>query len=672
MNGPSRTLSGTTLSTILLVALLAAVALVYAPGSTGGYVFDDMPNIVDNTALEMDHLSWSELRAAAFSADSGRLNRPIAMGSFALERYFFGLDPFPMKITNVVIHLINTLLVFALALLVARRLEHRLTERRGHGLSLVVPLPMFALAVAAAWALAPINLTGVLYVVQRMEALATLFMLAGLIAYILGRRRIERGRLRSGWALVLGGLGLGTALAVLSKESGVMLPVFALLAEWLLFGFGAAGTATRRGLYWLFGLVLVLPGVAGLATVLPVNPELPNRPFDLWERLWTQAHAMWFYMRNIVAPAPGALTLYHDAFPLARGWNDPWTSLPAALGLLGLVAGAFALWRRHPLITFGILFFFIPHLLVSTIIGLELVYEHRNHMASAGLIMAVFGVLLSGRPGDSLAFARKAAVIGLIALYGFLTFLRASEWSDPVQLAYFEGTRQEDSPRASYHLGLILIQAGAEPGQPVYGLAIEQMQRAARLPGATLTPYQGLIFEHARHPGLNVDPEWWTAMEEYIRRGPLTTQDVGALMSLARAQSDGTIDLDPQRLQRVLETAYELHPDRSRLRPALADFLINVAGERERGYELLLEETAHRPGNEVAWLRLARFQIVSGMLHQAEQSLMRAAEADRHDRHGSTRRALQAQLDERRQEPGQIEPGGIEPGELRPHGEVMP
>lgn len=633
---------------VLLIAALVATILVYWPGLSGGYVFDDIPNIVDNTALEMDGLSWAELRAAAFSADSGRLNRPIAMGSFALERYFFGLDPFAMKVTNVVIHLINTLLVFALTLLAARRLEQRQTERLGHGLTLVVSLPMFAIAVAVAWALAPINLTGVLYVVQRMEALATLFMLTGLIAYILGRLRIERGRLRSGWMLVLGGLGIGTALAVLSKESGVMLPVFALLAEWLLFGFGAAGTASRRGLYWLFGLVLVLPGVAGLATVLPVNPELPNRPFDLWERLWTQAHAMWFYIRNIVAPTPGALTLYHDAFPVARAWNDPWTSLPAALGLLGLVAGAFALVRRHPLITFGVLFFFIPHLLVSTIIGLELVYEHRNHMASAGLIMAVFGVLLSGRRGDSLVFARKAAVIGLILLYGFLTFLRASEWSDPVQLAYFEGTRQEDSPRASYHLGLMLIHAGAEPGQPIYGLAIAQMERAASLHGATLTPYQGLIFEHARHPELRVDPEWWTAMEDYIGRGPLTTEDVSALGSLARAQRDGTIDLDKKRLQKVLETAYKFHPSRARLRTTFADFLINVAGERERGYALLLEEAAHRPDNELAWLRLARFQIVSGQLHQAEHSLQRAEEADRHDRHRSTRRALLDQLEERR------------------------
>ncbi|WP_018871115.1 lipopolysaccharide assembly protein LapB [Thioalkalivibrio sp. ALgr3] len=636
-----RSFNETRLTTTLLIALLTLVALVYAPGTTGGYVFDDMPNILDNDVLEMEALTIEEFSRAAFSSDSGRLNRPIAMGSFALERHFFGLDPFPMKITNVVIHLINTLLVFALALLVTRRLEQRLTDRRGHGLGLVVPLPLFAVAVAAAWALAPINLTGVLYVVQRMEALATLFMLAGLIAYILGRLHIERGRLRSGWALVLGGVGLGTALAVLSKESGVMLPVFALLAEWLLFGFGPAGTAIRRGLYWLFGLVLVLPGVAGLATVLPINPEFPHRPFDLWERLWTQAHAMWFYMRNIVAPDPGALTLYHDAFPLARGWNEPWTTLPATLGLLGLVAGAFALWRRYPLITFGVLFFFIPHLLVSTVIGLELVYEHRNHMASAGLIMAVFGVLLSGRQGDSLAFARKAAVIGFIVLYSFLTFLRASEWSDPIQLAYFEATRQDQSPRASYELGHMLIVTGGTPGDPRFSLAMQQFERAASLEPRGLLAYQALIFEHNRH-GLHVRPQWWSGMREHIRTSPLTPQDRGALRSLVRGHRDSLIQLDVEELGKTLRLAYKLQP-RGQVAQVYGDFLANIERDLDGALDVYKTMARSRPNDHIAWIQLAQVQLALHRNTHALASLDRAAETDRHARYHPLIQSLRGQ-----------------------------
>lgn len=632
---------------LLLGTLLLGIAFVYMPGIGGGFVLDDVPNIVDNPTLKLDGLSFTEIRAAAFSSDAGPFGRPVAMGSFALEHYFFGLNPVPMKITNVVIHLVNTLLVFALVLLITRRLDERLTARRGHGLGLIVPTPMMALAVAAAWALAPINLTGVLYLVQRMEALATLFMLGGLTLYILGRTRVEGGFVRSGWTLVLTSIGAGTLLATLSKETGIMLPVFALLLEWLLFGFGPAGSTTRRGLVWLFGLVLVVPGIAGLGVVLPLNTDLAHRPFDLWERLWTQAHAMWFYIANIVAPSPGALTLYHDSFPIARGWNDPWTSLPAALGLAGLIAGAFAVWRRHPLITLGVLFFFIPHLLVSTIIGLELVYEHRNYMASAGLFFALFAVLLSVRNSDSLTFARKAAVVGLIVLYGLLTFLRASEWSDPQQLAYFEGTRQDDSPRATYHLGKTLIQTGAQPGEPVYSQAIALMEFAADLPGSGLTPYSGLIFEHARHPELQVRTAWWEAMGEYIRRGPLLTEDINALILLKHAHIRGTIQLDSSRLERLLRLAYEHHPDRPRVRRAFANFLINIAGARERGYRLLQEETLKRPDSEIAWLQLGRFQIVSDRLEQAHYSLERADEADPHGRYARVLRKLGAQLEAR-------------------------
>lgn len=631
-------------SGLLLLAVLFVVAFVYWPGTAGDYVFDDIPNIVENPALEMEELSAGELRRGAFSSDAGRLHRPLAMSTFALGRYFFGLDPYPAKIINLMIHLINTVLVFSLILLLTLRLDVKLKEHGDDGLALIASPQSFALFIAAAWSLAPINLTGVLYLVQRMEAMASLFMLSGLIAYIVGRARIECGRIRSGWVFVLGGLSVGTSLAVLSKESGIMLPLFALLLEWLLFGFGRAGSVTRRALFWLFGLVLLVPGLAGLLTVLPFDPELPNRPFDLWERLWTQVHAMWFYIANIVAPSPAALSLYHDAFPVARGWNNPWSSLPALFGLLVMIVAGFFAYKKFPLFTFGILFFFIPHLLVSTVIPLEMVYEHRNYMASGGLFVAAFSVLLSKRLANSLFVARRAAIIGLVLLYGFLTFLRANEWSDPTRLAYFEATRQYDSPRANFSLALMLLRAGARPGEPTYSHAIEQMKHAANLPHASMIPHSGLIFEHARQPQLEVDPSWWDAIALYIENNSLQSQDVTALVSLNRAHREGRIQLDPMQLGHVLALAYKHHPNRSNVRSAYAGFLIDVAGDQETGYRLLLEDARLNPGNALAWLRLGRFQPAMGLVSEARASLERAKEMDPYGRYRDERLALQEKL----------------------------
>jgi hypothetical protein len=97
-----------------LAAILALIALVYRPGLSGGYLFDDFPNLVANDETDIGQLTPGELLSAAFAGDSGPLSRPVSMLSFTLERYFFGLDPRAMKLTNLAIHLVNTLLVFFL------------------------------------------------------------------------------------------------------------------------------------------------------------------------------------------------------------------------------------------------------------------------------------------------------------------------------------------------------------------------------------------------------------------------------------------------------------------------------------------------------------------------------------------------------------------------------
>jgi hypothetical protein len=92
--------------------------------------------------------------------------------------------------------------------------------------------------------LLPINLTAVLYVVQRMESMANLFVLAGLIGYIAGRRRMlaavpdaarDNHREWSGLLLCVVSIILPTLLGLLAKETAVMLPLYAVLVEWAIF-----------------------------------------------------------------------------------------------------------------------------------------------------------------------------------------------------------------------------------------------------------------------------------------------------------------------------------------------------------------------------------------------------------------------------------------------------
>ena len=101
-------------SLVLALAALLLGLLVYLPGLGGVYAFDDFPNIVDNTALHVTTLDPVAWRQALWSSPSSDLQRPLASLSFALNYYVSGIDPLPMKITNLAIHLLNGWLLFVL------------------------------------------------------------------------------------------------------------------------------------------------------------------------------------------------------------------------------------------------------------------------------------------------------------------------------------------------------------------------------------------------------------------------------------------------------------------------------------------------------------------------------------------------------------------------------
>ena len=106
-----------------LLATLALVVLAYLPGLRGPFVFDDYPNILNNPAVAVTEFTPQALRAAALSNNSGPLGRPLAALSFGIDHYRAGgFYPLAFKLSNLAIHLLNVLLVYALAGRLARRL----------------------------------------------------------------------------------------------------------------------------------------------------------------------------------------------------------------------------------------------------------------------------------------------------------------------------------------------------------------------------------------------------------------------------------------------------------------------------------------------------------------------------------------------------------------------
>lgn len=198
------------LGVILSLTVVSFItAVLYAPGFSGSFLFDDELNITANERVQIESLSFDALKQAAFSTKSGPLARPLSMLSFALNHYFHGLAPFYFKLTNLIIHLVT-----GLALFFALRLLLELFRRR-HGVFTESHRDWIVLAVAATWLLHPLNLTSVLYIVQRMTALAALFSLLSMVLYFYGRLRQFESK--SGWIFIAIAFGVTYPLAVLHR-----------------------------------------------------------------------------------------------------------------------------------------------------------------------------------------------------------------------------------------------------------------------------------------------------------------------------------------------------------------------------------------------------------------------------------------------------------------------
>jgi hypothetical protein len=620
-----------------LAATLLLVALVYWPGLHGGYVFDDFPNIVDNATLHVTmHSTWHEWLAAIFSSPSSDLQRPLAMSSFAVNHALSGLDPFWMKATNLAIHLLNTALVFALCSKLLKLHAARGTERDQR--NQIQWLPLW---IAAAWALNPINLMAVLFVVQRMESLCHTFVFAGLWLYLAGRQRLH-SECRS-WPMLLAGIIGGTTFGALAKESAVLLPVYALAIEWALLNFATRGHARDWRLFALYGVVLVLPAIAGLAWLLPSvlsGRAYAGRDFGVSERLLTEARVVVDYLHWTLLPNLSQLSLYHDDYALSHGLLSPPTTLLSVL-LLGVIAAA-ACWlrRSRPLMALGIVWFLAAHLLTATVIPLELAYEHRNYFASLGLCLALGDGLLLAPRGQTLRCTGIAPAAVLLVLYAGLTTLRAREWQDPIRFAATEAVKHPQSPRAIFDLARdFVILSGYHQDSPYVDRAFAALERAMDVPGATPMPEATAIILASR-TGHSVEPRWWYSLQGKLEDNAIGPQQNSALASLVDCQLSDHCRLPPQAMLETFALALKRRRDPEML-SIYGNYALNVLNDPTLALALWREAAQRAPHVAQYQVSLARLMIASGQPALAQGHIQALRKMGRLGQNEATARELE-------------------------------
>ncbi len=418
--------------------LLACAAAIYAPGLSGAFLLDDWP-----TLKGLNHLASSGLLgdAVQFARESRRV---VTHFTFALQRDAWPTAPEQFKVVGVAIHLLSGLALYWLLKQLCALAPSVQTAARY--------LPLTATTV---WLLHPLHVSTVLYVAQRSTALAALFTLAGLGAYLTGRLSCLQGDHRQGYAWMSVGVGLGLLLATFSKENGILLPLFVLVIEGTLLV-----NITRPPKWNAWASIFLLSPLLALAGYLAYNHQqiigaYILRDFTLAERLLTETRIIADYLGKALIPKPQGFGLFFDDFGKSTDFFTPVTTLWSTLLVASLLGAGLALRRRIPVLSFAILWFFVGHLLESTYIPLELYFEHRNYVPSVGLFFGlVWGAsrlldYVQTKPLRRFAMAGLASSLVLLAL---LTFHEARLWGDSLLQAEEWAKRRPDSRRVQANL----------------------------------------------------------------------------------------------------------------------------------------------------------------------------------------------------------------------------
>ena len=419
---------------ILMAVFLVVLAIAYAayrPALTGAFELDDVSNLGELEYVE----DADSLFDFVLSGKAGPTGRPLALLTFALQADQWEQGAGPFLQVNLFIHLLNSvLLVWCLY-----RLARLASIERGTAM-------LVAVAASSLWVTMPLLASASLLVVQRMTTLSATFMLLGLGGYLAARGRLAAS---PGRALVAMSFSLvaATVLATLSKETGLLLPALILVLEATVLR-RPASLRTRHWRIWQ-GVFLALP----TAVVVAYVSSWTNYPdalaarsgFGARERLLTEARLLWVYMGKALVGLPAKLGIYQTPPAVSRSLLEPLTLL-ASLAWIGVAAVAVIWRRRYPLFALAVFWYLAAHLIESTVLPLELYFEHRNYLAVIGPLFAACMGLFAGK-----AEVRRLAIV-IVPVYLlvnlFFVFSFASVRGKPDLAANYWPIHYPDSVRA--------------------------------------------------------------------------------------------------------------------------------------------------------------------------------------------------------------------------------
>lgn len=455
---------------LLFGCLLAITSLIYSLGLKGGFLFDDFSNLGDLSRY--GDISQSEnAKQFIFGGQSGPTGRPISLWSFWLTAEAWPNAPAVFKAINIFIHFFCGILLYLVMCLSLKG--------DGYEQKKVIWISFLATAI---WVLHPYFVSTTLYVVQRMTQLCLMFMLMGMLGYFYSRQYIL---IRPKWAYLGMTLSIGvfTILATYSKENGALLPLLILVMEYC-----RTTHEQKINRIWKI-LFLYFPSIA---VIYLIGRELnfadhlwPNRDFNQKERVLSEFRIVTEYLYDLFIPKIEGRGLFQDGYLISKSFFEPLSTLFSALFLVGLLISAFVFRKKNSIFTLAILFFFAAHLMESTILGLELYFEHRNYIASIFLFLPLALWLYNLSQNEKSYKLSIMLTVLILSLLSFLLIQRVNLWSNNDKLQVYWAQNNPTSVRAQSLLASYYFKLGD------YAKADEILNQAA-----LHNPKSGLLALH--------------------------------------------------------------------------------------------------------------------------------------------------------------------------------
>jgi protein O-mannosyl-transferase len=381
---------------IYLLLLLLVTSLVYWRSIENDFVnLDDNEHVYENpniTSLDAAHIK------AMFTGSRMGNWIPLTELSFAIDHYFRGMEPYGFHLTNLILHLLNTLLVFWLLLMIS-------------GNSFI------SLLSALIFAVHPMHVESVAWITERKDVLYALFYLAALICWVKGRILKKRGLLYLTMFLYL--------LALCSKSMAVTLPLILIIYDVYY-----ENKQLKKVVLDKIPFFVLAAGVVFITLRATYSSTTPYAELNIIERLVTANYAFWFYPLKMLLPFKlSAIYPYpqdiNQAIPLYY-----YLSLLLSGGLVWLLVG---IRKNHKTLLFWFWFYLLtilPVLHLLPLAGGAITCDRFTYIPGIGVYMVLLYLI-----NQKFSLSKsKYIIILIIAGYAFLSWQRIAVWENGIVL----------------------------------------------------------------------------------------------------------------------------------------------------------------------------------------------------------------------------------------------